>query len=64
MIAYIVTANGKVSSEAYTTLEEAQDFIHNRTGVAENKRGIHGWAIIEENGTRYEIHDVIIKESK
>jgi hypothetical protein len=27
---YIVTVNGKISSEAYNTLEEAQDFIKGR----------------------------------
>jgi len=55
---YIVTVNGKVSSEAYKTLEEAQDFIYNRTGEQSTERGEHGYVIIEKNGTRYEIHDV------
>lgn len=62
MTIYIVTANGKVSSEAYKTLEEAQDFIHKRTGEKSSKRGLHGYVIIEENGIRYEIHDVTVKE--
>lgn len=58
MTIYLVTVNGKVSQEAYKTLEEAQDFIHRRTGEKSPKRGGKGYAIIEENGMRYEIHDV------
>lgn len=60
MTIYLVTVNGKVSQEAYKTLEDAQDFIHSRSGVI-GKRGKHGYAIIEENGIRYEIHDVKVK---
>lgn len=58
---YLVTVNGKVSQEAYKTLEEAQDFIHSRTGEKSSKRGDRGYVIIEENGMRYEIHDVKVK---
>ena len=59
---FIVTVNGKVSQEAYSTLEEAQDFIHSRTGEKSKKRGDSGYVIIEENGYRYEIHDVKVKK--
>ena len=55
---YIVTVNGKISSEAYSTLEEAQDFIHHQTNEPSLKRGDRGYVIIEQNGYRYEIHDV------
>ena len=58
---YIITVNGKVSSEAYSTLEEAQDFIHHRTNDPSLKRGDHGYAIIEHKGYRYEIHDVVVR---
>ena len=58
---YIVTVNGKVSSEAYNTLEEAQDFIHHRTNDPSLKRGDRGYVIIEDNGYRYEIHDVVVR---
>lgn len=61
MTIYLVTVNGKVSQEAYKTLEDAQRFIHNRTNVPIEKLGEHGWVIIEKNGLRYEIHDVIVK---
>ena len=60
MIVYIVTVNGKISSEAYKTLEEAQKFIMSRTGIAN---------IIQDNylvaqdidDNLYEIHDVRVK---
>lgn len=58
---YVITVNGKISQEAYSTLEQAQDFIHSRTGEKSTKRGNSGYVIIEENGYRYEIHDVSVK---
>lgn len=61
MLIYIVTVNGKISQEAYDTLEKAQDFIHERTGELSFKRGDHGYVIIEKDGYRYEIHDVRVK---
>lgn len=61
MIVYIVTVNGNISSEAYRTLEEAQDFIYDRTGEQSTERGEHGYVIIEKNNSRYEIHDVRVK---
>ena len=57
---YIVQANGKVSSEAYATLQEAQAFITRRTDIN---------FIDDSMNTRdpftqidYEIHVVTIKE--
>ena len=65
MIAYIVTANGKISSEAYTTLEEAQDFMYSRGPGELLERTSNGRYLKLKNGKYiYEIHDVIIKESK
>ena len=58
MTIYLVTVNGKVSQEAYKTLEEAQDFIHIRTGEQSSISGGKGYVIIEEDGTRYDIHGV------
>ncbi len=57
MTIYIVTVNGKISSEAYRTLEEAQKFIISRTGIANIIR--ENYLIAEDtNDNRYEIHDV------
>lgn len=61
MTVYIVTVNDKISQEAYSTLEEAQDFIHGRTSEKRSVRGEKGYVIIQENGYRYEIHDVKVK---
>ena len=57
---YIVTVNGKVSQEAYKTLEEAQSFILSRVDLA-NISNRTGYMIAEKNGTVYEIHDVKVK---
>lgn len=57
---YIVTVNGKVSQEAYKTLEEAQQFIISRTGIANIIQD--NYLIAEDtNDNRYEIHDVKVK---
>lgn len=60
MTIYIVTANGKISQEAYKTPEEAEAFIksrHGNTGLDQIiKRD--GYYTATKNGTRYEIHDV------
>lgn len=63
MIAYIVTVNGKVSSEAYKTLEEAQEFIYSRTNEPKSTIGKqHGYVILtDDKNNRYEIHDVRVK---
>ena len=61
MIVYIVTVNGKISSEAYKTLEEAQDFITNRTDIHFD---IDKYAMSTTDpftGNKYEIHDVRVK---
>lgn len=60
MIVYIVTVNGKVSSEAYKTLEEAQKFIMSRTGIANIIQD--NYVVAEDtDGNRYEIDDVRVK---
>lgn len=57
---YIVTVNGKVSSEAYNTLEEAQKFIISRTGIANIIQD--NYLVAEDtDDNRYEIHDVRVK---
>ena len=60
MTAYIVTVNGKISSEAYTTLEEAQKFIMSRTGIA-NIIQDNYLVAQDTNDNLYEIHDVRVK---
>lgn len=61
MTIYIVTVNGKVSQEAYSTLEEAQQFIIGRTGIADIIS--RNYVIVEDtNDNRYEIHDVRVKQ--
>ena len=62
MIIYVVTVNGKISSEAYKTLEEAQEFIYRRTNEPESTIGERGYVILtDDNKNRYEIHDVRVK---
>lgn len=57
---YIVKVNDKVSSEAYNTLEEAQKFIINRTGIANIVQD--NYLVAEDtNDNRYEIHDVVVR---
>ena len=67
MIIYIVTVNGKVSQEAYSTLNGAYNFIRTRTeGEATHSAGsktisegiMTGYSSIECNGNIYTIHDV------
>lgn len=60
MTIYIVTANGKISQEAYKTLEEAEAFINSRHGNTGLDQVLKqdGYYIGTKNGTRYEIHDV------
>ena len=62
MTIYIVTVNGKISQEAYKTLEEAQEFIYSRTNEPKSTIGKrHGYVILtDDNNNRYEIHDVRI----
>ena len=60
MTIYIVTVNGKISSEAYKTLEEAQKFIISRTGIANIIQ--ENYLVAEDtNDNLYEIHDVSVK---
>ncbi len=60
MRVYIVTVNGKVSQEAYKTLEDAQRFIIVRTGIANVIS--ENYLIAEDtDDNRYEIHDVVVR---
>lgn len=57
---YIVTVNGKVSSEAYSTLEEAMKFITSRIGIVKIIQ--ENYLVAEDtNDNRYEIHDVTLR---
>lgn len=56
---YIVICNGKVSSEAYRTLEEAQKFCENRGA----KQGISCWVYTTEKDV-YTITDVQVRKGK
>ena len=61
MTVYIVTVNGKISSEAYKTLEEAQDFITDRTDIHFD---LDKYAMSTRDHftqTDYEIHEVRVK---
>lgn len=57
---YVVTVNDKISSEAYDSIEKAQAYIRKQSGISKYDRpfGKDEYVIIEENGYRYEIHDV------
>lgn len=62
MIAYIVTVNGKVSSEAYSTLEEAQNFIYSRGPGELLERASNGRFLkLKNDKYTYKIHDVRVK---
>lgn len=57
---YIVTVNGKISQEAYSTIEAAQKFVIGRTGIADIIS--RNYVIVEDtNDNRYEIHDVKVQ---
>ena len=57
---YIVLCNGKVSSEAYRTLEEAQKFCESRG--AKPKEFGNGWIYRDELNCRlYQITDVQVR---
>lgn len=58
---YIVLCNGKVSSEAYRTLEEAQKFCESRG--AKPKEFGNGWIYRDELNCRlYQITDVQVRK--
>jgi hypothetical protein len=57
---YIVICNGKVSSEAYRTVEEAQKFCESRG--AKPKEFGNGWIYQDELNCRlYQITDVQVR---
>ena len=56
---YIVICNGKVSSEAYRTLEEAQKFCESRGAI--KKENGNGW-LYEDNCHLYQITDVQVRK--
>lgn len=59
MIVYIVTVDGKISSEAYKTLEEAQDFIYSRgPGELLDRTSNGRYLKLRNDKYIYEIHDV------
>lgn len=58
MIVYTVICNGKLSSEGYRTLEEAQKFCETRAGNPQ-KIG-NGWRYENENNS-YVIQDVRVE---
>lgn len=59
---YIVTVNGKISQEAYSTLEEAQDFIYSRGPGELLERTSNGrYLKLKNDKYTYEIHDVKVK---
>lgn len=57
---YIVQVNGKVSSEAYATLQEAQAFITSRTDIHFIDNSMTTRDPFTQ--TDYEIHVVTVKE--
>ena len=58
MIVYTIICNGKLSSEGYSTLEEAQKFCETRAGNPQ-KIG-NGWRYENENNS-YVIQDVRVE---
>lgn len=63
---YLVTVNGKISQEAYKTLEEASRFIMGRVlnkapyklTDDEWQAGNYGYRTVEYKDNVYQIHDV------
>lgn len=60
---YIVQVNGKVSQEAYGTLEEAQAFITSRTDINFTSEPYTMSTRDHFTQTDYEIHVVRVKEN-
>lgn len=58
---YLVTVNGKVSQEAYKTLEQAQDFIKSRVDYSKEWNTTAYYRVVDTSGIKYEIHDVKVK---
>ena len=61
MIVYIVVCNGKISSDGYKTLQEAQKFCETRSGNPEKTD--NGWRYRTENDL-YQIQDIKIEDVK
>lgn len=63
---YVVKCNGKISQEAYSTLEEAQKFIASRVNisVSEDKIGDIGFNYVEDENNQYSIHPVSVRSEK
>ena len=57
MLVYLVLVNGRVSSEAYSTLEKAQKFIEYRTGKPLEDTD-HSYGMGTKGEYIYEIRDV------
>lgn len=65
MIIYIVTANDKISSAGYKTLEEAQEFVksrlaHDETTLQLVSEMVGYYSIVDNKGVRYRIQDVTV----
>ena len=63
MLIYIVTANDKISSVGYKTLEEAQTFVksrlaHDPEASSLVKDMVGYYSIVDNKGIRYRIQDV------
>lgn len=59
MNVYVVLCNGKLSSEGYETLEQAQKFCESR-GATKKENG-NGW-LYEDNCHLYQITDVQVRK--
>lgn len=59
-LVYIISYNFQVSSLGFKTLQQAQEFISNRTGISLKPEDIH-FKAEDENGNIYRIHEVSIE---
>ena len=59
MNVYVVLCNGKLSSEGYETLEQAQKFCESRGAI--KKENGNGW-LYEDNCHLYQITDVQVRK--
>ena len=58
MIVYVVLCNGKLSSEGYKTLKEAEEFCERRGA----KKVINRW-MFTDNDDVYQITDVCVRKN-
>ena len=60
MRVYVVTSDGVISSEGYTSFEDAKKFI---MGRPDKPKMVAPWKFVSDT-TEYKIHDILVREVK